>query len=196
MKISIAVVSAFCCISVKALDLSPHFAAVESDGVSLCNPYFTDADKKFGLILNMETQLIPYEDGALFKFIKLDHAEMRLRHSPLGVELKFGPDTVAAYEQAARSLLPQLAEGVVLEKEINDPLPMNAWKSHRFLFKYTMRAFPMRESITFLNILPTEQVVVQVYAREQQFENAAWRADDIIRRWYELEPSKKVRNAN
>ena len=193
MKKSIALMFALGASSAFALDLTPNFASVESDGVVLRNPYFTDAGKKYGLILNMETELTPYEDGALFKFTKLDHAEMRLRHSPVGADVKFGPDTLDAYEQAARKLLPQLAEGVVLEKQAKNPLPMNAWESHRFVFKYTTPSGAKCESITFLNILPKEQVVVQVYANEKQFTGAAWRADDIIRRWYELNPKAVVR---
>jgi hypothetical protein len=141
----------------------------------------------------MDTELTAYGDGARFKFTKLDHAEMILRHSPLGVNVKFGPDTVEAYEQAARKLLPQLAEGVTLEKQVKNPLPMNAWESHRFVFKYTTPSGIVCESITFLNILPGTQVVMQVYAKDAQFENAAARADDVIRRWYELDEKSVLR---
>ena len=118
---------------------------------------------------------------------------MILRQSPLGVNVKFGPDTVEAYEQAARKLLPQLADGVTLEKQVKNPLPMNAWESHRFVFKYTTPSGIVCESITFLNILPGTQVVMQVYAKDAQFENAAARADDVIRRWYELDEKSVLR---
>jgi len=187
MKTTVAIMFALGAYSAVALDLTPNFASMDSDGIVLRNPYFTDAGKKYGLILNMETELTPYEDGALFKFTKLDHAEMRLRHSPMGADVKFGPDTLEAYEQAARRLLPQLAEGIVLERQSKNPLPVNAWESHRFVFKFTTPSGAKCESITFLNILPKEQVIVQVCANEKQFDGAAWRADDIIRRWYELD---------
>jgi len=164
-----------------------------SDGIVLRNPFFKDGQKKYGLILNIDTELTGFEDGAKFKFTKLDHSEMILRHSPFGVNVKFAPETLDGYEQAARKLLPQLAEGVTLEKQVKNPLPMNAWESHRFIFKYTTPVGTSRESITFLNILPNEQVIMQVYAKDGQFEHAAARADDIVRRWYEIDEKSVLR---
>ena len=193
MKKTTAIVFALGTISVSALDLTPNFASVASDGIVLTNPYFKDGAKKYGVILNMDTELSTYGDGAKFKFTKLDHAEMILRRSPFDVNVKFGPDTLDGYEQAARKMLPQMAEGVTLEKQVKNPLPMNAWESHRFIFKYSTTAGVARESITFLNILPNEQVVMQVYAKDAQFENAAARADDVIRRWYELDEKTIIR---
>ena len=188
MKLLLGIAFAIGTLSAPALDLAPNFAPIASDGIVLRNPYFTDGPKKYGVIMNMDTELTAYGDGALFRFTKLDHAEMRLRHSPFRVTEKFGPDTLDAYEQAARKMLPQLAEGAALEKQVKNPLPMNAWESHRFVFKYTMPAGVMRESITFLNILPDAQVVLQVYGKDSEFEKALIRADDLIRRWYEIDP--------
>ena len=193
MKTAIATLIAIGTFSASALDLTPNFASISSDGVVLTNPYFKDGAKKYGVILQMDTELTAYGDGARFKFTKLDHAEMILRRSPLDVNVKFGPDTVEAYEQAARKMLPQVAEGVTLEKQMKNPLPMNAWQSHRFVFKYTTPAGVSRESITFLNILPDTQVVMQVYAKDAEFENAAARADDVIRRWYEIDEKSVLR---
>ncbi len=195
MKTAIAFAFVTGTLSLSALDLTPNFAPMASDGIVLTNPFFTDGGKKYGVILNMDTELTSYGDGAKFKFTKLDHAEMILRHSPFDVNVKFGPDTLDAYEQAARKMLPQVAEGVTLERQLKNPLPMNAWESHRFIFKYTTPAGVSRESITFLNILPGEQVVMQVYAKDAQFENAAARADDVIRRWYEVDP-KSIKRGN
>jgi hypothetical protein len=195
MKIPIGIIIALSALSASALDLSPNYTLVDSDGIVLRHPYFTDGDKKYSLILNSDTELSPYDGGALFKFVKYEHAEMRLRLSPFGVDVKFGPDTMDAYQQAASKMLPQMAEGVVLEKQVKNPLPMNAWQSHRFVFKYTTPAGAVRESITFLNITPTQQVTLQVYAMEGNFENVLARADDVIRRWYELDP-KSVRSGN
>lgn len=70
---------------------------------------------------------------------------------------------------------------------------MNAWESLRFVFKYTTASRVTRESITFLNILPNEQVVLQVYAKDAQFEQTLMRADDVIRRWYEIDPKSVIR---
>ena len=193
MKIPISLLLCLSAASVSALDLTPAFILTEADGVSIRRPYFADGDKKYAVTLDSETELTPYEDGALFRFIRFDHAEMRLRPSSFSAEIKFGPETLAAYQEAARKLLPQVAEGIVLEKEAAGLLPINGWTSHRFTFKYTTPAGPVRESITFLNILPTQQVIVQVYAMDKNFEDACGRADDIIRRWHQLDPKMVLR---
>src|SRR5438034_10009067 len=97
---------------------------------------------------------------SLFRFSKLKQAEMRLRPSAFSVEMKFGPDTLERYEQGARKLLPAGARDIVLEQQTPNPLSINNWQSHRFIFKYNTGVGEVRESITFLNITPTQQVVV------------------------------------
>ena len=175
-----------------ALDLSPSFITTMSDGVAIRRPYFADGDKKYSVTLNIETELTPYDDGALFRFVKLSHAEMRLRPSPLSVNLKFEPESQERYEQAARKLLPPDAEGVVLDQVTQNPLPMNGWTSVRFAFHYKMPTGEVRESVTFLNIVPTQQVVVQTSSMAKDFTDASDRAYDIIRRWHELDPKAVV----
>ena len=195
MKIPISLLLALGAMSASALDLSPLFITTMSDGVAIRRPYFADGSKKYSVTLNIETELMPYEDGSLFRFIKLKYAEMRLRPSSLSVETKFGPDTLERYEAAARKLLPPLAQGIVLEQQTSNPLPINGWKSHRFVFKYTLASGETRESITFLNITPTQQVIVQVYSLAKDFVDASERAYDIIRRWHELDPEAKIRGS-
>ena len=191
MKLVTSLFLVLSALSAPALDLSPNFANVSSDGVAIRRPYFTDGAKKYSVTLNAETELLPYEDGALFRFIKLKHAEMRLRPSSFSVEIKFS-DALDRYQEAARKLLPQIAEGVVLEQQTKNPLFINGWQSHRFVYKYTTPAGEIRESITFLNITPSQQVVVQVYAGDKDFTDASERGYDIIRRWHELDPASVV----
>ena len=171
-----------------ALDLSPLFITTLSDGVAIRRPYFADGDKKYSVTLNIETELKAYEDGALFRFVKLPHAEMRLRPSPVGVNVKIEPESQAQDEQAARRLLPADAEGVVLDQVTANPLPINGWTGVRFTFHYRTPTGEVRESVTFLNILPTQQVVIQTAAMAKDFPDASDRAYDIIRRWHELDP--------
>lgn len=193
MKIPVSLLLAFGALSAPALDLTPSFVTVMSDGINIQRPYFSDSGKKYAVTLNVETELVPSEDGALFKFVKLKHAEMRLRPSSFSVEVMFGPDTLDRYQEAARRLLPQNAEGVILEQQTKNPLPINGWASHRFVYKYTTPAGEVRESITFLNIIPSQQVVVQVYAAAKDFADASERGYDIIRRWHELDNATVVR---
>lgn len=175
-----------------ALDLSPRFINAMADGVVIRRPYFVDGDKKYSVTLNMETDLTPFEDGALFRFVKLSRAEMRLRPSPMSVGLKFDAENQEQYEEAAKKLLPPDAEGVVLDQVTQNPLPINGWSGVRFTFHYRMPMGEVRESITFLNILPTVQVVIQAGSMAKDFPDVSDRAFDIIRRWHELDPKAVV----
>jgi hypothetical protein len=195
MKIPVSLFFALSAASASALDLTPYFINTIADGVVIRRPYFSDGGKKYSVTLNIETELLPYEDGALFRFIKLKHAEMRLRPSSFSVEVKFGPDTLERYQEAARLLLPPSAREVVLEQEVPNPMPINEWASHRFVFKYKLPSGDVRESITFLNITPSQQVIVQVYAMDKDFADASERAWNIIRRWHELDPRAIIRGS-
>jgi hypothetical protein len=193
MKIHTGLILALGALSASALDLTPNFVTTVADGVAIRRPYFTDSGKKYSVTLNVETDLSAYEDGALFRFIKLSRAEMRLRLSPVGVEVKFAPDTIDRYLQAARKLLPQDAEEVVLDQQTPNPLPINGWQGHRFIYTYQSPSGQVRQSITFLNILPNQQVVVQVSSMAKDFADASERAYDIIRRWHELDADTILR---
>ena len=192
MKLQSLIILAATALPSVALDLSPRFITTVADGVAIRRPYFADGDKKYSLKLNVETELTPFEDGALFRFVKLSHAEMRLRPSPMSVELKIEAESQAQYEQAALRLLPSDAEGVVLDQVTANPLPMNGWTGVRFTFHYRMPTGEVRESVTFLNIVPTQQVVVQTASLAKDFPDASDRAYDIIRRWHEMDPKAVV----
>ena len=187
MKLNSILVLCLSALPALALDLSPRFVSTIADGVVIRRPYFVDGDKKYAVTLNMETELTPFEDGALFRFVKLSHAEMRLRPSPMSVELKFDPENQEKYEEAARKLLPPDAEGVVLDQVTQNPLPINGWSGVRFTFHYRIPTGEVRESITFLNIMPTEQVVIQTGSMAKDFPDVSDRAFDIIRRWHEVD---------
>ena len=193
MKILTTLFVALGALSASALDLTPSFAEVSSDGVTIRRPYFTDGGKKYSVTINAETEVTQCDEGALFRFIKLKNAEMRLRPSPCSVEIKFEPETLDSYEAVARKLLPQVAEGVVLEQQTGNPLPINGWEGHRFVYTYSTPAGQVRESITFLNILPAHQVIVQIYAPAKEFSDASERGFDIIRRWHELDTALVLR---
>jgi hypothetical protein len=195
MKIPIALFLGLTALSASALDLTPHFTLTNADGVTIRRPYFVDGSKKYAVTLNVDTELVPYEDGALFKFLKLKNAEMRLRPSAFSTEVNFEPATLDRYQEAARKLLPQIAQDVVLIEQVPNPITINRWKSHRFHYKYKTALGEVRESITFLNITPNQQVIMQVYSMEKDFTDAAERAWDIIRRWHELDPAAAQRGS-
>lgn len=192
MKLNSLLILCLSALPAVALDFAPRFVTTISDGIAIRRPYFAHGDKKYSVTLNMETELTPFGDGALFRFVKLSHAEMRLRPSPMSVDVKFEPESLEKYQEAARKLLPPDAEGVVLDQVTQNPLPINGWTGVRFTFQYRVPMGEVRESITFLNLLPKEQVVIQTGSMAKDFADVSDRAYDIIRRWHELDTEAVV----
>ncbi len=116
---------------------------------------------------------------------------MRLRPSPVPAKTAFGPESLIVYEKAARTLLPREAEAIVLGPSEYDTLPMNDWQSLRLTFSYRIANQPQRQSVTFLNLKPAEQIIMQTVADERDFDDVAARAYNIIRRWHEIVPDKQ-----
>ncbi|MEQ1850833.1 MAG: hypothetical protein ABMA01_04485 [Chthoniobacteraceae bacterium] len=170
-----------------ALDLTPQFITTRAEGAVITRPYFADGEKKYALTLDTETDLLPGEGGPLFRFTKLGQADMRWRLSPFRVDVKFEGEALAAYERSARSNLPALAESVVLEGQVPNPWPVNGWQGHSFIFKFKTASGEVRQSVTFLNIIPGQQIVVTIASMAKDFEDAAGRGYDTIRRWHELD---------
>ncbi len=193
MKLSLSLLLLAGALSATALDLTPTFINTVADGIIIRRPYFADGGKKYSLTLDMETELTPYEDGSLFKFTRFKQGEMRLRPSSFSTETKFGPDTLGQYEEAARKMLPQASTKITLVDQVKNPWPINGWQSHRFIFSYVTATGEVQESITFLNITPAQQVIVQVYASAKDFPDVSSRGYDTIRRWHEMDPSTTAR---
>lgn len=173
-----------------ATDLTPHFIDQNRDGVMIRCPFFTDGSRKFGIRIDAETKLSAFEGGALFRFDKMPEASMRLRRSPVFAETGFGSETFAGYQQAARSFLPPGATEVALVENEANPLPINHWSSLRITYFYQIANQAHRQSATFLNLKPTEQIVVQTTADERNFEDVSNRAFGIVRRWHEILPEE------
>ncbi len=171
-----------------ATDLTPHFINKNTDGVVITRPFFADGMKKYGIRIDAETKLSAFDGGAIFRFDKMPGAAMRLRRSPLPAETGFGPETFEAYQKAARTLLPPGAEGIVFVESALDPLPINHWQSLRVTFSYQVANQAQRQSVIFLNLKPTEQIVVQTTADKRNFEEVSGRAFNIVRRWHEINP--------
>lgn len=177
-------------LTARATDLTPRYLTTMTEGVRLERPYFADGDKKFGIKLDSETKLSAADGGALFRFEKFATANMLWRHSTMPVGTVFGPESLELYQKTARSLLPPGAETVVMAASEYDTLPMNDWQSLRVTFSYTIANQSRRQSVTFLNLKPDEQITIQTVADDRDFDEVAGRAYNIIRRWYEIVPDK------
>lgn len=176
-------------LSAKAqIDLRPHY--FKAGGI-IGRAYFADGDKKYALTLDSETELSETNDGALFRFTNVPQATMLLRHTPLDKQLPFDTASLIIYLKAAKALLPQGSEDAILEAQIANPLPINQWRSYRFVLSYTISNSQMRDSFTFLNLDDGQQILVQTSSRLSFFKAISERADDIIRRWHEVLPGSE-----
>ena len=184
----VAVSCAGLALSAGATDLVPHYISTTADGVVVRRPYFADGKKKFGVKIDSETKLTAFEGGALFRFDKFPEATMRLRLSPISTPGPFGPETLEHYQQVAQSLLPAGAEEIALLESALNPLPINGWQSYRVTFSYRAATEPRRQSVIFLNLKPSEQILVQTDSAERSFNEVSARAFDIVRRWHEIVP--------
>lgn len=187
-----------CCLSVivlaglglpaAATDLVPLYLTTVTEGVVIRRPYFADGARKYGIKLDSETTLTAFEGGALFRFQKIPEASMRLRLSAVSPKIAFGPESFETYQQAARALLPPGADAIAfVDSELN-PFPINGWQSFRVTLSYRVANQPRRQSVTFLDLKPTEQIIVQTVANERDFDDVSARTFNIVRRWHEIAP--------
>lgn len=175
-----------------AIDLTPSYVTTVVDGIALRRPCFVDGGKKYAVTVDAETELTGYEGAAIFNFTKFPRAMMRLGPSPLKPENVFSGEALERYRAVAAQLLLKGAEQVRLESEVADVLPINHWSSYRLVFGYTFIGSPMRESVTFLNLDPKQQIVLQIRSRAADAVTVAARAEDLIRRWHEVVPETET----
>lgn len=111
-----------------------------------------------------------------------------MRASTISAQTGFAPETFELYRQAAVSLLPAGSTAVEIISSELDPYPINGWSSLRLTFSYRAANRPRRQSVTFLNFSPKEQIVIQTAASEGYFDEITARTFNIIRRWHEITP--------
>lgn len=179
-------------LSAGAIDLVPRYVSTMNDGVVSQRPYFADGEKKYAVKIDSETKLTEFEGGASFRFDKFPGAMLRLRQSPIPAQIAFAPESLDRYQQAARALLSTGAEEIALLEGTPNPLPINNWQSYRFTFSYRIAGETRRQSVTFLDLKPTEQIVIQTASSERDFDEISERAFNIIRRWHEVVPADEM----
>ncbi|MDB6175220.1 MAG: hypothetical protein JWL59_4531 [Chthoniobacteraceae bacterium] len=171
-----------------AIDLTPRYVTTASDGVRSRHPCFLDGNKKYAVTLDSETELLPGEGAAIFNFTKFRRAVMKLTQSPLKPSLGSDLVDLALYRKTAERLLPDGAIHPVIVSEDSEVLPINRWRSKQLVFDYEFAGAQMRESVIFLELNPTSQIIVQIRAGEADFTTVSSRGLSIIRRWHEVTP--------
>jgi hypothetical protein len=170
------------------VELKPHFYTTAFGDASLRRVYFADGDKKFAVTLDQETDVASEGDGALFKFKSIPQASIQFKKSPLPAASGFDPTVLETYTKTAQGMIDATAQEVASEVVGLDVLPFNKWLSYRVNYKYTIAGTPIRQSYTFMNLSPQQQVLIVVTAKEKDFGEVLSRADDIFRRWHRILP--------
>ena len=103
--------------------------------------------------------------------------------------MKFA-DSLEVYRKAVLQLAPTGATEVAILHEDLNPLPVNDWKSYRFVLAYKLPGSDLRTEITFLNLDEKQQLMLRTTADAKQFGVATSRAFNIIRSWHEMLPGE------
>lgn len=170
------------------VDLTPRFIDTFIEGTSFRRPYFTDGDKKIVVSTNRETEVVPEAGGALFRFTKLPQATFLLLRSRHPANDRFEGAALERYRESARRLVPRNASGTTIKEEQYFPYPINDWKSYRFTVAFDVDQTHHLQSVTFLNLNASDQIMLITTAPEKDFAEAMHRSHQIIRTWQEMLP--------
>jgi len=173
--------------SAPGIDFTPRYMAESADGFVIRRPYFADGGKNYGIKLDGDTELSAQGGGAYFKFNKFTYATMTWRPSPFTPAASFDEGYLPQYAAAAIQFLPKGSSHAKVEGEEDNVYPINHWICHRYTISYVFFGFPMRDTVTFLNLNDKEQFVIQVSSRDLDFQAITGKSWDIIRSWHEME---------
>lgn len=194
MKIPAPLLAALCAAAAAAgaaIDLTPTVAAARFGYFVANRLQFLHDGKKIAISLDSDAQVLAADGGATVRFKSLQQATVTFRQSPLTPAVAFDADGLERYRRAALQLLPSSAEALTADDAAADPESINGGHSYRFTYSFEIAKVPMRESIMFLNIDASEQLVVQTGAMAKHFEEAARRASSMVRGWHELTPAEE-----
>ena len=171
-----------------AVDLTPRYIDTFEAGVAGHRLYFSDGEKKIGISLGRETDVIAAAGGVIFRFPKFPEASFLVKHSPVTADQPFSGVPLDRYREAARRLLPPGSTEVKALDETRDPLTINRWRSYRLACTFAAGGTPMVQQVTFLNLSADEQLVLVTTASERNFAEVAARSFQIIRSWQPMLP--------
>lgn len=167
----------------RAVDFAPHFTDTTIGGVVQRRLFFVDGNQKISINMDFQTRVEAGAGGAVFHFLRIPNAAFILRSSPMSADEPFNGVSLLRYREAAHRFLPPGVTSIESLEEIPDAVTLNRWSSFRFAYSYIEQGAPRVCSVTFINIRPSEQIVMVVMAPSKDFDDAAQRSWFIIRTW-------------
>ena len=160
---------AACLSTARALNLQPREVMIEKDGPPVRRYFFQDEGKRLLFRIDGNMTVGGSTNEAVFRFSDIHDAAMKLSKSRMTPQTAFDEKGLKLYRPTAQSYVPAQATEVLIAEEKPNPIPINGWVGHQFTLTYKLFGSPYRESVTFLNYSPTEQLVFDVRSPDTDY---------------------------
>jgi hypothetical protein len=178
------------------IDFVPEFRTFREEGGEIRRLKFAGANEDHHLTLDEDVGVQKLPNGARFTFRKVPRAIFEIQPSTVGKDRPISPESRNTYYKAATEALPPNASDVKLLEEVPSPHPINAWKSHRFVFSYLQSGESYRVAVTFITLSEGPQIMLITSAPGDDYENGISRSDSLLRSWYTVRHGESPGQAN
>ncbi len=166
-----------------ALDLTPQFDDIDSDGLSVRMPYFQDGAKRVFITPPNGWKI----EGSSRRAVLFHDATPRAN-----VALMLSPKPMLPTTEAERKVLRETvlalagkeAERVEIEAETPDPLPLNGWKTFDIRIAYSVAGERQLKSVMLVRLNAFEELQVVVSGPQTDFGKASSAAMTCLRTWH------------
>ncbi len=166
-----------------ALDLTPKFADMDSDGLVIKLPYFQDGAKRvfikppegWKIDGNFECANLSSESAPR------STVTFTLSAKPI---LPNNESERRALRDAMLALPGKEAANVTLEADAPDPLPLNGWKTFEFRVAYDLGDKHFQKSILLVKLNAIEELRITVTGPVLEYPKAAGAAMACLRSWH------------
>ena len=163
-----------------ALDLTPREVPATGDGPHARRYFFQDGSERIAFRIDNNMAVSGAAESVAFQFSDLKTSGMKILRSPKNPEASFDGKNLEEYQNIARGLIPANATEIKIEEEKPNPIVINEWTSHQFVFTYNLFGFPYRRSVTFLNYNRQEQLVLDISAAAPDYEKTYLRGYRVL----------------
>ena len=178
------------------INLVPEFRTFREEGGEIRRLKFAGANEDHHLTLDEDVGIQKLQNGARFTFQKVPRAIFEIQPGTVGKDRPISPENRPTYYKAAIEALPPNASDVKLIEEVPSPHPINAWKSHRFVFSYLQSGESYRVAVTFITLSEGPQIMLTTSAPSEDYENGISRSDSLLRSWYTVRQGEGPGQAN
>jgi hypothetical protein len=171
---------AACLNTARAINLQPREVMIEKDGPPMRRYFFQDEGKRLLFRIDGNMTVGGSATEAVFRFSDIQDATMKLSKSRMTPQTAFDEKGLKSYRPVAQSYVPPQATEVQITGENSDAIPINGWICHQFVLTYKLFGSPYRESVTFFNYSPTEQLVLDVRSPDAVYEKTYSRSYRVL----------------